>query len=306
MRGAGQNFGIVVSATLTTFPQTNDGLHYDGELFFTGDKLEAVFELTNKLMDEGWPAELGAGLAFPATQNNKVRKAPIPFFPPTRSHCPPFQSIIALSAIFAGPASSAHKYISQYAALGPISFTEDMFTWAELGHKAAGGLIAAGCNKDRLRSAHTLNQARFDVPTMRAGFDAWANFTKIHTNLAPWSGQLWEVFGTQGVKAHPADSTAYPNRDHVEILQLVSLDYDDPTISDVANTYAKEWVDRYRQTSGYDKWYVYQNYAFDDEPLEAMYGYEPWRLARLRRLKKRYDPKDVFKGYHDFVVEGKY
>lgn len=74
MRGAGQNFGIVVSAVLKTFPQTNNGLHYDGELAFTGDKLEAVFELTNKLMDEGWPAELGAGLAFPAIVN-KVHKA---------------------------------------------------------------------------------------------------------------------------------------------------------------------------------------------------------------------------------------
>lgn len=183
---------------------------------------------------------------------------------------------------------------------------EDMFTWAELGHKAANGSIAAGCNKDRLRSGHTLNQARFHIPTMREGFDAWANFTKAHPNLAPSSGQLWEVFGTQGVKAHPSESTAYANREHVEILQLVSLDYDDPTISDVVNNYARDWVDRYRQTSGYDKWYVYQNYAFDDEPLEAIYGYEPWRLQRLRKLKRRYDPENVFKGYHSFVEEGRY
>lgn len=72
MRGAGQNFGIVVSGFPKTFPQTNDDLHYNGELTFTGDKLEAIFELTNKLMDQGGSAELGAGLAFLGSENNHV------------------------------------------------------------------------------------------------------------------------------------------------------------------------------------------------------------------------------------------
>jgi fumiquinazoline A oxidase len=284
MRGAGQNFGIVVSAVLKTFPQTNNGMHYDAELAFSGDKLEAIFELTNKLMDQGWPAELGAGLAFPASQHNK--------------------SIIALSAIFAGPADEARKYINQYAALGPLVVTEDSFTFADLGHKAAGGAIAAGCTKDRLRSGHTLNQRRFDIPTMRRGFDAWAKFSQKYPSLAPWSGQLWEVFGTQAIKARPSDSTAYPNREHVEILQIISLDYDDASISQTANDFAKKWIDEYRKKSGYDKWYAYQNYASDTEPLEAIYGYEPWRLQKLRALKSEYDRDNVFNGYHGFLKGG--
>lgn len=43
---------------------------------------------------------------------------------------------------------------------------------------------------------------------------------------------------------------------------------------------------------------AYVNYAHGDEPLEAVYGYEPWRLARLRKLKKRYDPDFKFRFYN--------
>lgn len=47
---------------------------------------------------------------------------------------------------------------------------------------------------------------------------------------------------------------------------------------------------------------TYVNYAFGDEPLEQMYGYEPWRLAKLRALKAVYDPKGMFNYYNPFVV----
>lgn len=42
---------------------------------------------------------------------------------------------------------------------------------------------------------------------------------------------------------------------------------------------------------------AYINYAFGDESLEALYGYEPWRLQRLRGLKKQYDPDNRFAFY---------
>ena len=38
----------------------------------------------------------------------------------------------------------------------------------------------------------------------------------------------------------------------------------------------------------------YVNYAFGDEGLKAVYGYEPWRLEKLRRIKRQYDPRGKF------------
>lgn len=46
---------------------------------------------------------------------------------------------------------------------------------------------------------------------------------------------------------------------------------------------------------------AYVNYAAGYEGLEAMYGYEPWRLNRLRDLKKKYDPQNHFAYYNPII-----
>lgn len=46
---------------------------------------------------------------------------------------------------------------------------------------------------------------------------------------------------------------------------------------------------------------AYVNYASGRESLEAMYGYEPWRLERLRKLKAKYDPEGRFSYYNPIV-----
>jgi hypothetical protein len=38
----------------------------------------------------------------------------------------------------------------------------------------------------------------------------------------------------------------------------------------------------------------YVNYGSGRESVEATYGYEPWRLERLRGLKAKYDPENKF------------
>ena len=56
-------------------------------------------------------------------------------------------------------------------------------------------------------------------------------------------------------------------------------------------------------TSGYKKLYVYQNYAHS-ELLQSYYGYEPWRLAKLEKLKAKYDPRGHFNGYAPIPLKG--
>lgn len=45
------------------------------------------------------------------------------------------------------------------------------------------------------------------------------------------------------------------------------------------------------------KLFAYVNHANGEEGLEAMYGYEGWRLDRLRALKGEYDPLGRFSWY---------
>lgn len=48
-------------------------------------------------------------------------------------------------------------------------------------------------------------------------------------------------------------------------------------------------------------WSAYPNYANGDEPTEALYGYESWRLEKLRGLKAKYDPQNRFRFYNPIV-----
>lgn len=50
IRGAGQNFGIVIEALFETYPATNGGMQYSSDITFARDKLEAVLNVTNTLM----------------------------------------------------------------------------------------------------------------------------------------------------------------------------------------------------------------------------------------------------------------
>ena len=49
---------------------------------------------------------------------------------------------------------------------------------------------------------------------------------------------------------------------------------------------------------------TYVNYANgrSSESLESVYGYEPWRLSRLRGLKAKYDPYNRFRFYEPIVA----
>lgn len=69
--------------------------------------------------------------------------------------------------------------------------------------------------------------------------------------------------------------------------------------------YLDTWKKRWIEVSGYGRLQQYVNYGnttvtMRDAP-EALYGYEPWRLERLRELKKKYDPENVFRYYQPLV-----
>lgn len=63
MRGAGQNFGVVVEANITTYPLLPGSTAYDVEMDFTFDQLEDVLYLANQQIAIQ-PAELSFYIFF--------------------------------------------------------------------------------------------------------------------------------------------------------------------------------------------------------------------------------------------------
>jgi Berberine and berberine like len=176
-----------------------------------------------------------------------------------------------------------------------------MVAWPELAYEAAGGSIAAVCAHGRRQNIYTLNLKTFDAATMRKIYSDFGDF--IQTNPTGASSVLvFQAFGQQGVDAVSVNTSAYPNRGHVNILVLIQMIYDDDYVANAADIWAQTQRDELEEVSDYDKLYVYQNYVRGDEPLEAIYGCEVWRLEKLETIKRAYDPRDVFNGYHNIPV----
>ena len=117
---------------------------------------------------------------------------------------------------------------------------------------------------------------------------------------------LFEVFGQAAALAVPEEASAYGTRRFDKILTLITITFTDLSLSDVIDEWAKAQRDLLFSTSGYDKDHVYMNYAHGDEGLHAIYGYDSERINKLQRIKSKYDPKDVFNGYHDIPLLGAY
>lgn len=65
------------------------------------------------------------------------------------------------------------------------------------------------------------------------------------------------------------------------------------------------WKQRFIDTSGYGRLQQYVSYgngtATMKDSIEALYGYERWRLERLLNLKQKYDPDNVFRWYQPLI-----
>lgn len=71
-----------------------------------------------------------------------------------------------------------------------------------------------------------------------------------------------------------------------------------PAIDPVAQAFGKK-LRQYLLDGSDDPAHLraYVNYANGDESLQEVYGWEGWRLERLRKLKKRWDPKNAMRYY---------
>ena len=296
MRGAGHNFGIVIESTYQTFPQENDGIHYNADMVFTGDSLEGVVSVINSLIPQQDPA-----LALDFL-----------FFTDPSTMTP----VVFLNLVYAGPHAEGQRYADLFASenrgnsssrINRLSVNATDVSYADLNNVAAGGAITAACATGSRQNTYSTNLRTLDVPTIRKLFDSYASFIQAEP-LAVNSLVLFEVFGQAAVDAQPDDYTAYANRGFANALALLEMIYTDDAVAEAADTWAREWRDHLASPSisGYPRRYVYQNYAHGDEPLETFYGYDEWRKERLTSLKESFDPRNNFNGYHSIPLDGEW
>ena len=106
----------------------------------------------------------------------------------------------------------------------------------------------------------------------------------------PTSGILFENFHGAASRV-PVDATAYALRDS-GFNTLVLGQWNDPAHTDTTTSWCRATFDALQPFAGRRR---YANYLGDDEEAgaAAVAAYGP-NLPRLREIKKRYDPKNVF------------
>lgn len=271
IRGAGFNFGIVVSATYKVYDLTNGGQVVNGDFLFTANQSIPLFEYF-KSFETTLPAELALILQTG--------------FNPQYGG-----TYIVVNAIYAGPLSAANPLLAPLTALHPIQQNISTIPWRDITTKAFFGTAAADCTKGTNRNVYGSAVKTYDIPTFQTFF---ASLQELWADTPETRGSVFfiEAFPTQAAVAVPDDQTAYPWRD-TSVHLLFNYGYTpSPALEATVNTFARNSRAAFFATSGFPEPRVYVSYGHGDESPEVLYGAR--KLPRLRALKRQWDPLGRF------------
>jgi hypothetical protein len=199
---------------------------------------------------------------------------------------------------FAGPLREAQKVRRQFSGLA-TRYQESMVSWPDTFTAAVGGLINFSCIKGFKYNMRGVITETLHTPTLRDFAQDLETFVEANPT-ANMSMMMIETFPSRGVERLPDNYSAFPHRRNFANMVEFVMTYEQDSAADAVNAFGIKWRDIFAQprVSGYDRMYVYQNYANKDEPLKSIYGYDSWRHRRLTDLKNKYDPLGVFNAYH--------
>ncbi|RYP12518.1 hypothetical protein DL765_007280 [Monosporascus sp. GIB2] len=277
LRGAGQNFGVVIETTFETYPATNDGFSYEAQMTFNASSLGSVVDAVNSLL----PLDPALALVTIVAADPET-----------------LETVVLVNLVYAGPEDQGKEFAQPFVDLS-VTTVESIISWVDLPTKGAGGFNNVQCIKGRRNSLYGLTNKVIDKPSVLEMADDFSSLVQANPALSA-SAFLIETFAVQGIDALPDDYSAFPHRGHLDHFFEIIVSYEDDSVAEVGDDWAMRWRDHFRNPniSGYDTVAVYQNYGHGDEAPSILYGSDEWRHERLTALKNSYDPQGVFNAYH--------
>ncbi len=236
--------------------------------------------------------------------------------------------------MYSGPIQDATPYVDIFQKLSPVYLDEKVVSWNALPWATYNGLnnilcTEVGWKRFPIKNFYAANAKHYDIPTMRTFFDSWREMNERYDGEALFS-VMFESFPQQAVQAKDEDATAYPWRHGSHhflqvptqlphstfdsetpakpkanaplTLRMAEVGYKTPENEAIFDTWLSKQQDAWIETSGYGRLQQYINYGHGSkDPPQALYGYEPWRLEKLRAVKAELDPEGWFNGYQPFM-----
>ncbi|KAH8803017.1 hypothetical protein F5884DRAFT_494268 [Xylogone sp. PMI_703] len=285
MKGAGHNFGIVTSLTSKIYDIQYRNWAIN-TLIFSGDKVEAVYEVANHLLRNG---------TQPINVINWSYWLNIPDVDPNNP-------VIVFYIVQEGVDVVDSIYTQPFIDIGPISQDPVTGTYNDLAEWTGISATSAPCQKDGLVNPRfPIYLDSYNVSAQKAAYEQYA--AAINAS-SPFNGSIFmfEAYSMEGVRAIESESTAFAFREE-NILAAPLITY--APAGSQRDKDAAQLGDQLRQilhtASGRPKLRTYVNYAYGDETPEQWYGNEEWRQSRLRALKQKYDPHGKFSFYAPIV-----
>lgn len=213
----------------------------------------------------------------------------------------PVQPIIWYAIIYDGPEAEAREYAKPLHAIEAMSIQAGVATTHELAALTFMDADGPACAYGQTSLRYPIGLKTFDVPAVRKVYDF---IDKSFREIPEIAGSffLLEGYPTQAVQAVDERSTASPHRSD-DILVTSYVQYKpDPRIDPLADRYGRTLRQILLEASDDPgRLRAYVNYAHGDEDLREVYGWEEWRLKKLRELKAEWDPENKM-GYYVPIV----
>ncbi|CAN8102492.1 unnamed protein product [Discula destructiva] len=272
IRGAGANFGIILWATYKIYDQTNGGYAFNADFIFPANESHNHWEAL-KQVSENMPAELAliSGINYNEAHGGLN---------------------ILVNAVYYGPEAEGRELIAPFLLNHPLVSNISYIHASQLVSVAAFGLFAdTQCDKGKHVSTYTVGATGVDVATWDAHVQ---NFTKLYAQYpeTQLSTAFVETFPNQAVLQAGSKTTSVPQK-HREITNFVlwGYNYANDSIDAQVNEFASSARTAFQATSGFDDLELYMTYAHGDEGPQVWYRE---KLAQLKKLKGKWDPKGLF------------
>ncbi|RAH42320.1 FAD-binding domain-containing protein [Aspergillus brunneoviolaceus CBS 621.78] len=278
MKGAGHNFGVVTSFEIKIYPRPMENWYYKINTW-TEDHLETVFtELAAFHANGNYTSDMAVnyGMYMLDTSLNVTDRGQAD---------PEAKPIIWWSFVYAGSQADAQQYLDPFDAIPALTVSDGSVPYNQIADKTGTGLTSGLCADGYAHVHYT------------SGLQTWNQYP-----VFAGSAVVMEDYAHQGVAAVDSDSSAFPWRDR-SLLNFISMTYaSNETIDQPALDWAAQTKALWEEGDPSLRPSTYVNYAHGDESLESMYGYESWRLTRLRALKAQFDPESRFNYYNPITT----
>jgi FAD/FMN-containing dehydrogenase len=273
LRGAGTNFGVVTEFVFSLHPQPN-----------------SVYAGTIDLKDSSKLEDfVAAAVEIHNRQNPKAAGSIV--YSRRRSDWEPR---IWYQCFFNGPKSEAEKLFQPILAIDSITNNAAERPYAEV-----NSMLNETTDDDRRsRYMKGAGWSSIDGKTARTLFD---DFMEGTHGAFRWSISAFEMYPSTAINRVPADSTAFPGRGrHGNHLVICSW-RDDPTVTvDMARKFTNK-LSNFVQSQQRTDIPIYSNYDTDVGQGERLYGKE--KYEKLQKLKKKYDPHQVFRSWFPIAID---